>query len=52
MAERALFIGFGQPVRGREERAVAVFNALRGLCRSARRLPTEEERHVAGNDTG
>jgi hypothetical protein len=26
VAERALFIGFGVPVRGREERAVAVFN--------------------------
>jgi len=26
MAGRALFVGFGVPVRGREERAVAVFN--------------------------
>ena len=26
MAERAMFVGFGTPVRGREERAVAVFN--------------------------
>jgi hypothetical protein len=26
MADHALFIGFGTPVRGREERAVAVFN--------------------------
>ena len=26
MADRALFIGFGGPVRGREERAVEVFN--------------------------
>ena len=26
MSERALFVGFGAPVRGREERAVAVFN--------------------------
>jgi hypothetical protein len=26
MADRALFIGFGPPVRGREERAVQVFN--------------------------
>ena len=25
MADRALFVGFGQPVRGREERAVQVF---------------------------
>jgi hypothetical protein len=25
MADRALFIGFGEPVRGREERAVEVF---------------------------
>jgi len=28
MAERALFIGFGTPVRGREQRAVGVFNAF------------------------
>jgi hypothetical protein len=28
MAERALFIGFGAPVRGREERAVEVFNEV------------------------
>jgi hypothetical protein len=26
MADRALFIGFGVPVRGREERAIEVFN--------------------------
>ena len=26
MADRALFVGFGMPVRGREERAIAVFN--------------------------
>jgi hypothetical protein len=26
MADRALFVGFGAPVRGREERAVDVFN--------------------------
>jgi hypothetical protein len=26
MADRALFVGFGAPVRGREERAVEVFN--------------------------
>jgi hypothetical protein len=26
MADQAVFIGFGQPVRGREERAVEVFN--------------------------
>ena len=26
MADRALFVGFGNPVRGREERAIAVFN--------------------------
>jgi hypothetical protein len=25
MADRALFVGFGVPVRGREERAIAVF---------------------------
>ena len=31
MAERALFIGFGQPVRGREERALEVFNEFVGL---------------------
>jgi hypothetical protein len=26
MADRALFVGFGAPVRGREERAIEVFN--------------------------
>ncbi len=26
MAEAALFIGWGEPVRGREERALAIFN--------------------------
>ena len=31
MAERAMFIGFGQPVRGREERAVEVFNEFVGM---------------------
>lgn len=31
MADRALFIGFGAPVRGREERAVAVFNEFVGV---------------------
>jgi len=31
MAERALFVGFGQPVRGREERAVEVFNEFAGM---------------------
>ena len=31
MAERALFIGFGAPVRGREERAVDVFNEFVGM---------------------
>jgi hypothetical protein len=31
MADRALFIGFGAPVRGREERAVAVFNEFVGM---------------------
>jgi hypothetical protein len=31
MAERSLFIGFGQPVRGREERAVEVFNEFVGM---------------------
>ena len=34
MADRALFIGFGVPVRGREERAVEVFNAFVGMCGS------------------
>jgi hypothetical protein len=41
MAERALFIGFGQPVRGREERAVEVFNQfmeLFGRLRSEGRI--------------
>lgn len=31
MAERAVFVGFGQPVRGREERAIDVFNEFVGL---------------------
>ena len=31
MADRALFIGFGQPVRGREVRAVEVFNEFVGM---------------------
>jgi len=32
MADRAMFVGFGQPVRGREERAVDVFNEFVGMC--------------------
>ena len=32
MADRAMFVGFGQPVRGREERAVEVFNEFVGMC--------------------
>ena len=31
MADRAMFVGFGQPVRGREERAVEVFGEFVGL---------------------
>ena len=31
MADRAMFVGFGQPVRGREERAVEVFNDFVGM---------------------
>src|SRR5688572_30968562 len=31
MPDRAVFIGFGQPVRGREERAVEVFNEFVGM---------------------
>jgi hypothetical protein len=31
MPDRGLFIGFGQPVRGREERAVDVFNEFVGM---------------------
>jgi hypothetical protein len=31
MADRALFIGWGEPVRGREERAVEVFNEWVGM---------------------
>lgn len=31
MAEQALFVGFGQPVRGREERAIEVFNEFVGM---------------------
>jgi hypothetical protein len=32
MADRAMFVGFGQPVRGREERAVEVFGEFVALC--------------------
>lgn len=41
MADRALFVGFGQPVRGREERAVEVFNefvAMLGRLQSEGRI--------------
>ena len=31
MPDRSVFIGFGQPVRGREERAVEVFNDFVGM---------------------
>jgi hypothetical protein len=31
MEDRALFVGFGQPVRGREERAVQVFGEFVGM---------------------
>jgi hypothetical protein len=31
MADRALFVGFGMPVRGREERAIAVFNEFAAM---------------------
>ena len=31
MPDRAVFVGFGQPVRGREERAVDVFNDFVGM---------------------
>jgi hypothetical protein len=31
MAERAVFVGFGQSVRGREERAIEVFNEFVAL---------------------
>src|SRR3954449_8319578 len=31
MPDRAVFIGFGQPVRGREERAIDVFNEFVGM---------------------
>ena len=31
MADRAMFVGFGQPVRGREERAVEVFGEFVGM---------------------
>jgi len=31
MAERAVFVGFGEPVRGREERAIEVFNEFVAL---------------------
>jgi hypothetical protein len=32
MTDRALFVGFGMPVRGREERALEVFNEFVGMC--------------------
>jgi hypothetical protein len=32
MADRVLFIGWGSPVRGREERGLEVFNEAVGLC--------------------
>ena len=32
MADRSVFIGFGVPVRGREERAVKVFGEFLALC--------------------
>ena len=32
MADRVLFIGWGTPVRGREERGLEVFNEAIGLC--------------------
>lgn len=32
MADRVLFIGWTTPVRGREERAVEVFNDALGIC--------------------
>ena len=31
MADRALFVGWGEPVRGREERSVGVFNEWVGM---------------------
>src|SRR4051812_26519092 len=31
MADRALFVGWGEPIRGREERAVEVFNEWVGM---------------------
>jgi hypothetical protein len=31
MADRALFVGWGEPVRGREERALEVFNEWVGM---------------------
>jgi hypothetical protein len=45
MADRALFIGFGAPVRGREERAVDVFNEfveMFGRMRSDGRIASME----------
>jgi hypothetical protein len=45
MADRALFIGFGAPVRGREERAVQVFNEfveMFGRMRSDGRVASME----------
>ena len=45
MADRALFIGFGQPVRGREERAVEVFNEFVGMFGRM-----QSERRIEGMD--
>jgi hypothetical protein len=45
MADRALFIGFGAPVRGREERAIEVFNEfvdMFGRMRSDGRIASME----------
>ena len=45
MADRSLFIGFGAPVRGREERAVEVFNefvAMFGRMQSDGRIASME----------
>ena len=39
MAERMLFIGWGQVARGREERALEVFNETLGLYGAVPSVP-------------
>ena len=45
MADRVLFIGWGAPVRGREERGLEVFNEAMGICGRA-----QQEGRIEGFD--